>query len=77
LNEHGLLDADTLFLAERLTDPTVLPERQAGRKTAARRYDAMITATALAHKLPVFTCNPDDFQGIPGLTVVTVPIPGT
>ncbi|HTW12732.1 MAG TPA: type II toxin-antitoxin system VapC family toxin [Solirubrobacteraceae bacterium] len=134
MNDQGLLDTNTLILAERLTDPTVLPERplisaitlaelsagplitddeavravrqrhvqraeadfdplpfdadcarafgtvaaalrQAGRKTAARRYDAMIAATAVANNLPVYTCNPDDFRDIPGLTVVPVAIP--
>src|SRR5690349_18196086 len=49
--------------------------RKAGRKPAARAYDAMIAATALAHDLPVFTCNPADFAGIDGLTVVAVPVP--
>lgn len=49
--------------------------RQAGRKTTARSYDAMIAATALAHALPVYTCNPDDFAGIDGLDVVAVPVP--
>lgn len=49
--------------------------RQAGRKTAARAYDAMIAATALANDLPVYTCNPDDFSGIEGLEVVAVPVP--
>jgi tRNA(fMet)-specific endonuclease VapC len=49
--------------------------RQAGRKTTARSYDAMIAATALAHALPVYTCNPDDFAGIDGLEVVAVPVP--
>ena len=49
--------------------------RQSGRKTTARSYDAMIAATALAHALPVYTCNPDDFAGIDGLEVVAVPIP--
>lgn len=49
--------------------------RRSGRKPAARAYDAMIAATALAHDLPVFTCNPDDFSGIEGLTVVAVPAP--
>lgn len=43
--------------------------RSAGRKPAARAYDALIAATALAHGLPVYTCNPDDFRGIDGLTV--------
>ena len=49
--------------------------RQSGRKTAARSYDAMIAATALAHALPVYTCNPDQFAGIDGLEVVAVPVP--
>ncbi len=49
--------------------------RQAGRKSAARTYDAMIAATALANELPVYTCNPDDFTGIAGLNVVTITTP--
>ncbi len=49
--------------------------RQSGRKPAARAYDAMIAATALAHALPVYTCHPDDFTGIDGLEVVPVPLP--
>ncbi|MGB6581171.1 MAG: type II toxin-antitoxin system VapC family toxin [Streptosporangiaceae bacterium] len=49
--------------------------RQAGRKTTARAYDALIAATALAHQLPVYTCNPADFQGIDGLQVVPVQLP--
>ena len=49
--------------------------RRSGRKTTARSYDAMIAATALAHALPVYTCNPDDFAGIDGLEVVAVPVP--
>jgi tRNA(fMet)-specific endonuclease VapC len=48
--------------------------RRAGRKTAARTYDAMIAATALANGLAVHTCNPDDFAGIDGLDVVAVPV---
>ena len=51
--------------------------RRAGRKPAARAYDAMIAATALANSLPVYTCNPDDFVGIDSLAVVAVPVPGT
>jgi tRNA(fMet)-specific endonuclease VapC len=46
--------------------------RRSGRKTQARAYDALIAATAVAHGLPVFTRNPDDFQDIDGLTVHTV-----
>lgn len=49
--------------------------RQAGRKTSARVYDAMIAATAIANQLPLYTCNPDDFGGIEGLEVVAVPAP--
>jgi tRNA(fMet)-specific endonuclease VapC len=43
--------------------------RRAGRKTNARAYDAMIAATAVANDLPVYTCNPADFDR------VAVPIP--
>jgi tRNA(fMet)-specific endonuclease VapC len=46
--------------------------RRSGRKPAARAYDALIAATALAHGLPVYTCNPDDYSGIEGLEVVCV-----
>lgn len=49
--------------------------RGAGRKANARAYDAMIAATALAHDLPVYTCNPGDFTGIDGLDIVAVPVP--
>ena len=50
--------------------------RQAGRKPAARAYDALIAASAIAHGLPLYTCNPDDFIGIDELTVRPVPHPG-
>jgi tRNA(fMet)-specific endonuclease VapC len=49
--------------------------RRSGRKVAARAYDAMIAATALANDLPVYTCNPDDFSGIEGLEVVAILAP--
>jgi tRNA(fMet)-specific endonuclease VapC len=49
--------------------------RKAGRKTSARAYDAMIAAIALAHGLPLYTCNPADFTGIEGLEVIPVPPP--
>jgi hypothetical protein len=49
--------------------------RRTGRKAAARAYDAMIAATAVATGLPVYTCNPDDFAGIDSLEVVVVPHP--
>lgn len=50
--------------------------RRSGRKASARAYDAMIAATALANELPLHTCNPDDFEGIEGLEVIAVPVPG-
>jgi tRNA(fMet)-specific endonuclease VapC len=48
--------------------------RRIGRKSAARAYDAMIAATAIANGLPVYTCNPGDFSGIDELDVVAVPV---
>ena len=47
--------------------------RRLGRKPAARSYDAMIAATAIANGLPLYTANTDDFEGIAGLIVVSVP----
>jgi tRNA(fMet)-specific endonuclease VapC len=49
--------------------------RRAGRKPAARAYNAMIAATAIASGLPIYTCNPDDFNGIDDLEVVGLPVP--
>jgi len=49
--------------------------RHAGRKPSARTYDALIAAIALSHDLPLYTCNPADFEGIDGLVVVAVPHP--
>lgn len=46
--------------------------RRRGRKPAARAYDAMIAAIAIANDLAVYTCNPDDFVEIDGLKVVAV-----
>lgn len=50
--------------------------RRSGRKIAARSYDVMIAAIAISNDLAVHTCNPADFEGIDGLTVVAVPNPG-
>jgi tRNA(fMet)-specific endonuclease VapC len=49
--------------------------RRAGRKVSARTYDAMIAAIAVSNGLPLYTCNPRDFQGIEGLEVVPVEVP--
>jgi hypothetical protein len=35
----------------------------------------IVRITALANGLPLYTCNPRDFRGIDGLTVVPVPVP--
>ncbi|GAB2456288.1 hypothetical protein GCM10027062_40630 [Nocardioides hungaricus] len=49
--------------------------RAAGRKPAARAFDALIAATAVAHDLPLFTVNPADFAGVKDLRVVPVAHP--
>lgn len=49
--------------------------RRAGRKPAARSYDAMIAAIALSQGLPLYTANADDFEPIDGLEVVTIETP--
>jgi len=50
--------------------------RRSGRKPAARAYDALIAASAIAQRIPLFTCNPADFSGIDGLDVRAIPLPG-
>lgn len=49
--------------------------RRAGRKPAARAFDALIAAIAIANDLPLYTANPADFAGIDRLVVRTVPVP--
>jgi len=58
--------------AARAFGRVALSLRQAGRKPAARSYDAMIAATALANDLPIYTANPGDFKDIDGLEVVAL-----
>ncbi|MGO9925733.1 MAG: type II toxin-antitoxin system VapC family toxin [Mycobacterium sp.] len=41
--------------------------RTSARKPAARVYDALIAASAIAYGVALYTCNPNDFQGIPRL----------
>lgn len=61
-------DAD----AARAFGRVVASLRRSGRKASARAYDAMIAAIAIANELPLYTCNPDDFASIDGLTVIAV-----
>ena len=49
--------------------------RRAGRKTSARALDVLIAAVAGAQQLPLYTSNVKDFEGLPGLDVVAVPVP--
>ncbi len=49
--------------------------RRAGRKGSARDMDALIATVAIANGLPLYTCDPDDFAGIDGLTVRPIPHP--
>ena len=49
--------------------------RQRGKKPAVRAYDALIAATAIGNGIPLYTCNPKDFEGIDNLNVVAVPHP--
>jgi predicted nucleic acid-binding protein len=49
--------------------------RRRGRKPAARAFDAMIAAVAVANELPLYTCDPDGCAGIDKLRVVAVPHP--
>ena len=71
LSRQGLLDTSTLILLGRVS--ASLPS--SGRKPAARAYDALIAATATATALPLYTCNPSDFEDIGELVVVEVPHP--
>jgi predicted nucleic acid-binding protein len=62
--------------AARAFGRVALALRKSGRSVKPRAYDVMIAATALANGLPLYTCNPKDFIGIDGLTVVPVAVPG-
>lgn len=51
--------------------------RGIGRNPRPRRLDLQIAATAAAARLPLLTCNPDDFRGTTRLVdVVAVRRPG-
>lgn len=61
--------------AARAFGRVALALRKSGRSVKPRAYDVMIAAIALANGLPLYTCNPKDYTGIDGLTVVAVPVP--
>lgn len=46
--------------------------KAAGRKPRARTMDLLIAATALAHNMPVYTRNADDFEGLRSLIDVRI-----
>jgi predicted nucleic acid-binding protein len=45
------------------------------RKPAARACDELIAASAIAHGVPLYTCDPEDFAGIPRLELRPVTHP--
>lgn len=48
--------------------------RSIGRKHKARAYDALIAAIAISNGFPIYTANPDDFQGINELDMVPLEV---
>jgi len=55
--------------AARAFDRVAADLRASGRRPAARAFDALIAATALANGLPLYTANARDVMGINGLDV--------
>ncbi len=52
--------------AARLYGQICAAVRAAGRQSRKRASDLMIAATAASNALPLYTANPDDFQGSQG-----------
>ena len=48
--------------------------RVEGSKRRARAYDTLIAATAIANRVPLYTANPRDFDGMPELDLCAVPV---
>ncbi len=61
--------------AARAFGEVALNLRSQGRTLQAGAFDALIAATAMSRGLPLYTCNPQDFDGIDGLDLRTVPHP--
>ncbi len=45
--------------------------RESGRSSRRRFGDLLIAATAVAHGIPLYTRNPDDFTGLEPLVTIT------
>jgi hypothetical protein len=86
--EERAVRAANLSLAQRAFEPlpfgvvdavafvdVAVGMRARGRKQASRSCDALIAATAIANRLPLYTVNPRDFIGISALTLVSIPHP--
>jgi predicted nucleic acid-binding protein len=56
--------------AARLYGQICAAVRTAGRRPRSRASDLMIAATAASNELPLYTANPDDFNGADGLVEV-------
>ena len=56
--------------AARLYGQICAAVRMAGRRPRSRASDLMIAATAASNELPLYTANPDDFNGAEGLVEV-------
>jgi hypothetical protein len=77
---RGLGDTDILIYLERLATDQLPAEllTSTARKPRGRIADLMIASIAAANRLPLFTTNPADFQGLESVVaVVPVPIPPT
>lgn len=70
---QGLLDTNVVIL-RRWIDPAELPDEMAiSAITLAELSAGPHAATAMAEQLPLFTVNPDDFNGLDGLVTI-VPV---
>ena len=49
--------------------------RASRRKRAARAYDVLIAASAIAYGLPLYSCNSTDFDAISQLDLRSIPHP--
>lgn len=75
-------------LRQFLSDKTVLPltepiSQRFGKERARLRlqnqligdFDLLIAVTCLEHQLTLLTTNPKHFQRVPGLTIISTPLP--